>query len=180
MGDINTFHISRINARTLCRVFAGALVTPSPTTALPCLGNISVHVASTRIHQLQRHSPHAEQSHIQGQTITGQKSMKSCNTRFTTAENTTIIGGKGVRTLKAEYNLKKTTICKNLHMEVERASTKPKIFNSEIKAPPHVFYIYADIYSAFIAGKDIALLFTLERWGGKWAGWTWSAVHTDH
>lgn len=43
-------------------------------------------------------------------------------------------------------------------MEEERVSTTPKIFNPEIKNPPHVFYIYAGIYSVFIVEKDIALL----------------------
>lgn len=48
-------------------------------------------------------------------------------------------------------------------MEEERVSTKPKIFNSEIKkTPPHTFYIYAGIYSAFMAGKEAAL-FSFER-----------------
>lgn len=83
-----------------------ALVTLSPSTAPPCLGNNSVLVASRRTHQLQRHSPHTEHNHTRT-NIRGQKSTKSCSTRFTTAENAAVTGGRGSKNIKAEYNLKK-------------------------------------------------------------------------
>lgn len=131
-GDTSTFCTGRINAKAYCRIFALPIVTPSPIITPPSPVNSSVHGASSRIHQLQRHRLHAEQNYIQGQTIRGQKSMKSCSTRFTIGKNAAVIvGNREKELLEVSITWKNHNLQELIHGA--RFSRKPNIFNTEIE-----------------------------------------------
>lgn len=154
------------------------IMTPSPTITPPSLVNNSVHVASMKNSSASKTQtscwakPHTR-TNYQRTEINEVLYYQIHNWR----EHYCNWEKREEELLKPKYNLKKTTICKNLYMERE-IFKKNKYISFWNRKKSHRFYIQVGINAAFTVSGEVALFSCKRTWISNSVRGTWFSVHT--